>query len=72
MMELFSGDIFINESQAARTLNISRYYVRMSLKEKKIVFNRLNEKCAFVYCSHGMDQKKLLEDFLERDYSIQK
>jgi hypothetical protein len=59
-MELYTGKAFSNELQASQSLNISRYYIRLSLKEKKIVFNNLGERCAFTHYFFGMGTEQIL------------
>lgn len=63
IIELYSQKVFINESQAAKYLNISRYYIRKSLKDKVIVNNRLGENCAFFYNFKGIDCKQILVNY---------
>lgn len=63
IIELFSERIFINESQAAKHLNISRYYIRKSLKEKVVVKNNLGENCAFFYNFKGINCKQVLKNY---------
>jgi hypothetical protein len=60
IMELYSGRAFANELQASQSLNLSRYYIRLSLKNKKIVLNELKENCAFSSYFFGMDTKQIL------------
>jgi hypothetical protein len=60
-MELYSKRAFANELQASKNLNLSRYYIRKSLKNQKIVKNNINESCAFSYYFFGMDPEKVLE-----------
>lgn len=63
IIELGSEKVFINESVAAKMLNISRYYIRRSLEEK-IPVNDL----MFAYFSYGMNIKDL-KDFYEQNYN---
>jgi hypothetical protein len=61
IIELFTEKAFPNELQASNTLNISRYYIRESIKYKIRVKNALGEKCAFAPYYFGMDVKEILK-----------
>jgi hypothetical protein len=61
IIELFSGKAYPNELQASQSINISRYYIRESIKNKIIVKNRLHERCAFSPYYFGMDFKEVLK-----------
>jgi len=63
IMELFSEKAFPNELQASTALNISRYYIRESLKNKLRVKNAIGEKCAFCIYYFGMNPKELLKNY---------
>jgi hypothetical protein len=63
IIELFSDKAFSSELQASRFFNISRYYIRNSLKDLKIVKNKLKEDCAFSPYYFGMDTKEVLKRY---------
>jgi hypothetical protein len=61
IIDLDTKKVYLNETQAEKELNISRYYIHKSLEKRIIVMNK-----KFAYYSYGMDVENL-KDFYERN-----
>jgi hypothetical protein len=66
IIELYSGRAFPNELQASQFFNISRYYIRDSIKNSHIVRNEIREKCAFATYYFGIDTKSRLDFYFQK------
>ena len=68
IIELTSGERYLNESLAESKLNISRYYIRKSLKEQIPTKNDY----MFSYYHYGMDVDRLKETYLQNNVTRSK